>query len=97
VSAFADKTGWPYGVAKETDDLYELQKGLTVPNPVRQTDVAIHATADKYGIALYTVVPPLVYGKGTGTGNKISVQIPTLIRAAIANKEVHRFAENSVR
>ncbi|KAL2783365.1 hypothetical protein BJX66DRAFT_131247 [Aspergillus keveii] len=95
VSAFADKTGWPYGVAKETDDLYELQKGLTVPNPVRQTDVAIHATADKYGIALYTVVPPLVYGKGTGTGNKISVQIPTLIRAAIANKEVHRFAENS--
>ncbi|KAJ0426821.1 hypothetical protein BJY00DRAFT_271035 [Aspergillus carlsbadensis] len=95
VSAFADKTGWTHGVAKETDDLYELQRGSEAPYPVRETDVAVHKTADEYGIAVYTVVPPLVYGKGTGTGNKISVQVPTSIRAAIANKQVHRFAENS--
>ncbi|KAL2856491.1 hypothetical protein BJY01DRAFT_203452 [Aspergillus pseudoustus] len=95
VTAFADKTGWPYGVAKESDDLYALQKAVTTPYPLRETDIVIHKTADEYGISVYSVVPPLVYGKGTGTGNKISVQIPTVIRAAIANKQVHRFAENS--
>ncbi|KAL3462185.1 hypothetical protein BJX64DRAFT_288519 [Aspergillus heterothallicus] len=95
VSAFADKAGWPHGPAKENDDLYELQAAITTPYPVRETDVAIHKTANEYGVAVYTVVPPLVYGKGTGAGNKISVQIPTLIRAAIANKQVNRFAEDS--
>ncbi|KAL2813003.1 hypothetical protein BJX63DRAFT_432291 [Aspergillus granulosus] len=95
ISAFADKTGWPHGVAEETDDLFELQKNAPISYPVREADVAIHKMADEYGIAIYTVVPPLVYGKGSGTGNRISVQIPTVIRAAIANKQVYHFSENS--
>ncbi|KAL4863036.1 hypothetical protein BDV12DRAFT_202464 [Aspergillus spectabilis] len=95
VSAFADKTGWPHGAAKESDDLLTLQRDIAVPYPIRETDVAIHQTGTENGVAVYTVVPPLVYGKGAGTGNRMSVQIPAVIRAAIANKQVHRFAENS--
>ncbi|KAF9871464.1 hypothetical protein CkaCkLH20_11111 [Colletotrichum karsti] len=96
VTAFADKAGWTHGLVKESDDIYDLQRQAAESYVVRETDTAVARVGEELGVFAYIVVPPLVYGNGTGTGNTQSVQIPILIRAAAAHKQVYQFSEDAV-
>ncbi|KAJ3943977.1 uncharacterized protein N0V96_005497 [Colletotrichum fioriniae] len=49
----------------------------------RTTDIAVVRTAEKTGVKAYIMMPPTVYGRGTGLFNQGSMQIPTIIRGAI--------------
>jgi hypothetical protein len=56
------------------------------PNaPHRFVDLAIRSAAKELqGKAKITVIlPPLIYGIGSGPFNRLSIQVPTLIRSAI--------------
>lgn len=39
------------------------------------------------GVKTYIIMSPLIYGHGTGHFNRISIQIPTMIRAALKTKQ----------
>ncbi|OHE99292.1 NAD dependent epimerase/dehydratase [Colletotrichum orchidophilum] len=49
----------------------------------RTTDVAVVRTAERTGVKAYIMMPPTVYGRGTGLFNQRSMQIPSIIRGAI--------------
>ncbi|KAJ3280110.1 hypothetical protein HK104_000903 [Borealophlyctis nickersoniae] len=53
----------------------------------RKEDLAILAAASRHKITTVIVCPPLIYGLGTGPGNRHSKQVPTMIRAAIKNRQ----------
>lgn len=40
------------------------------------------------GVRIYIYIPCIVYGKGTGFGNKISIQTVAIVRAAKALRKV---------
>lgn len=52
-------------------------------------DTTITDLADSLGVRNYIVYIPLVYGQGSGFGHRLSVQIPTIIRAARESRKVH--------
>ncbi|KAJ7461155.1 hypothetical protein FB451DRAFT_1096097 [Mycena latifolia] len=49
----------------------------------RETDTMISEASVEGYIRGYVVMPPLIYGRGTGPFSRTSVQIPALIRAAL--------------
>lgn len=49
----------------------------------RATDLAVVATGLANGVKTTILMSPTIYGIGSGFFNKLSIQIPTLIRAAI--------------
>eukprot|EP01119_Soliformovum_irregulare_P000572 TRINITY_DN103_c0_g1_i1.p1 TRINITY_DN103_c0_g1~~TRINITY_DN103_c0_g1_i1.p1 ORF type:complete len:338 (-),score=78.81 TRINITY_DN103_c0_g1_i1:51-1064(-) len=54
----------------------------------RNVDALIEASSDQ--IDNIIVVPPAIWGKGSGLGNRESIQLPGIIKAAIQLKKVHR-------
>ena len=57
------------------------------PYPQRQTDLVVIETGLRAGVKTYIIMSPLIYGIGTGHFNKLSIQIPTMIRAALKTKQ----------
>jgi len=49
----------------------------------RETDTMISEASVEGYVRDYVVMPPLIYGRGTGPFSRTSVQIPALIRAAL--------------
>ncbi|PVH79367.1 NAD(P)-binding protein [Cadophora sp. DSE1049] len=90
-SSFYKSTGWPYEEFKDTDAIFETEKQVEVPFPVRVVNVAVKEHAEAQGVRSFVVVPPLVYGKGKGAWNKVSVQFPGSIRASISQQKTSRF------
>ncbi|CRG82779.1 hypothetical protein PISL3812_00125 [Talaromyces islandicus] len=95
LSAFYEGTGWPAGQFKDTDAVFETEKQLMHSFPIRNTDVSVIEHAAKQGVTSFVVVPSLVYGKGTGEWNRLSVVLPVYVQASLRNKTVHRFPENT--
>ncbi|KAL6800911.1 hypothetical protein GGI42DRAFT_327151 [Trichoderma sp. SZMC 28013] len=93
MGAFSKETGWPHGPVKDTDPVFELEKKVPEQDafPVTRVSVAITEFAQKLNVTSFIVFPPLVYGRGTGPYKKLSVQVPGLIRAFIAQKVVYKF------
>ncbi|TKA52728.1 hypothetical protein B0A53_04181 [Rhodotorula sp. CCFEE 5036] len=67
----------------EKDDLYEFERTHSETYSQRVTDLAVTDTAQELGVKSYIVIPPTIYGKGTGFFATISQQIPHLARLAI--------------
>ncbi|GAA5866294.1 hypothetical protein JCM3774_006606 [Rhodotorula dairenensis] len=65
------------------DDLYEFERSHPEEYSQRVTDLAVTDTAAELGVASYIVIPPTIYGRGTGYFATISQQIPHLTRLAI--------------
>lgn len=42
------------------------------------------------GVRTYVYIPCIVYGKGTGFGNKISIQTVAIVQAAKALRQVYK-------
>ncbi|RDW72784.1 uncharacterized protein DSM5745_07956 [Aspergillus mulundensis] len=88
-------TGWPAGPFKDTDAVFETEKQLAESFPIRNTDVSVIEHAAKQGVTNFVIVPSLVYGKGTGEWNKVSVVLPVYIQASLARQAVYKFPENT--
>jgi len=65
-------------------DAFASQKSQTSSIPLVQqaiqTNVSVLEYAESLGVKSYVVVPPMVYGRGEGFGNKISIQFVALVR-----------------
>ncbi|CAI7629913.1 hypothetical protein N7533_004103 [Penicillium manginii] len=66
----------------EKDDIYAMEKGHPEVYGQRVTDVAVVETGKSLGIKTYIVVPPTIYGKGSGPFATLSQQVPNLARLA---------------
>ncbi|KAH7339828.1 NAD(P)-binding protein [Rhizoctonia solani] len=62
-------------------------KGIAPTQPHRNVDLEIFGAHEREEIDAYIIAPSCIYGIGDGPGNKISQQIPRLIRAAIEFKQ----------
>ncbi|KAJ5128417.1 hypothetical protein N7448_002136 [Penicillium atrosanguineum] len=95
MSAFYKNTGWPAGDFKDTDGVFETEKRLAASFPIRNTDVSVIEHAAAQGVTSFVVVPSLVYGRGSGEWNKLSVVLPVYVEAIISNKAVYKFPGNT--
>ncbi|KAF8859153.1 NAD(P)-binding protein [Acephala macrosclerotiorum] len=95
MSAFYESAGWTHGEVKDTDPVYALEKQAIDPFLVRKTNIAVVEHAKDLGVKSFIVVPPLVYGRGTGAWNRLSTQLPSCISASISQKVVHKFADTA--
>ncbi len=75
-------------VFSDEEDIYSYEKMRNEKQPYaqRQTDLSVIETGLKVGVKTYIIMSPLIYGIGTGHFNQQSIQIPTLIRAALTTK-----------
>ncbi|KAK1751479.1 hypothetical protein QBC47DRAFT_391890 [Echria macrotheca] len=92
-SAFSASTGWPQGETQDTS-LFEKEKELADSYPVRKTDVAVIERAKATGVTSFVVIPPMVYGKGSGQWNQLSVLLPVYIQGCFSSKSVRKFPNN---
>ncbi|KAF2649883.1 hypothetical protein K491DRAFT_609882 [Lophiostoma macrostomum CBS 122681] len=95
LSAFYPRTGWTEERMKDTDAIFEIEKGLADTFPIRNTDVTISEYAQKKRVTSYILVPSTVYGKGSGVWNRLSVVMPNYISGAISQGAVYKFAKNT--
>ena len=51
--------------------------------PQRSTDLVVVETGLKVGVQTYIIMSPTIYGLGAGHFNKLSIQIPALMRSAL--------------
>ncbi|KAK6443063.1 hypothetical protein LTR95_000778 [Oleoguttula sp. CCFEE 5521] len=76
------------------ENLFELQKHRQSKfEPMaKATDAnsTIIEAAEAKGVRSYIFIPCIVYGKGTGFGNKISIQTTDIVRAAKAIRRVRK-------
>lgn len=66
----------------EKDDLFAMEKEYPERYGQRVTDVAVVETGKSLGVKTYIVVPPTIYGKGSGPIATLSQQVPNLARLA---------------
>ncbi|RFN49801.1 nad dependent epimerase dehydratase family protein [Fusarium flagelliforme] len=70
----------------DKDDIYAYEKFREEKEQYdqRTSDVVVFETGADIGVETYIICSPLIYGRGTGLFNKSSIQIPVMIRAALA-------------
>ncbi|KAK6005820.1 hypothetical protein QM012_007462 [Aureobasidium pullulans] len=75
-------------------NIYEIQKhtdpGNSMLSQLVRTNNTITELSESLGVRSYVVLPCIVYGKGEGFGNTISIQTPAIVNAAKAAKKVYR-------
>ncbi|KAF7562336.1 hypothetical protein G7046_g1777 [Stylonectria norvegica] len=93
---FADMAGAPVDrpLLDDDSDLYAIQKGQKSPYPPIQqavdTNNVVVDVAAEYGVRSYIFVPCIVYGRGKGFGNQISIQTVAIVKAAQAAKKMYK-------
>ncbi|KAK9311145.1 hypothetical protein V1524DRAFT_77288 [Lipomyces starkeyi] len=98
---FSSHTGHPTDrPLLDTDpELYEFQKTLDGPQPFlkmgSKANVEVIDIAEAHGVRSYIFVPCIVYGKGEGFGNPISIQTVAIIRAAKHMKRIYTVDDSS--
>ncbi|PYI36100.1 hypothetical protein BP00DRAFT_442108 [Aspergillus indologenus CBS 114.80] len=74
--------------------LYDIQKAQRSEHPWGQISVQVNCrvieTGEEYGVRTYIFSPCMVYGKGEGFGNQISIQVVDIVRAAKAAGRVYK-------
>ncbi|KAJ4262932.1 hypothetical protein NW762_006545 [Fusarium torreyae] len=67
---------------------YEVEREASDPYRQRTSDVTVVETGEKLGVRTYIIMPPLVWGTGTGLFHRVSHQIPELIQNAAQSKQL---------
>ena len=62
---------------------YEVDRERVDPFLQRTTNVKVVETGDELGIRTYIIMPPEIYGRGTGYFNRTSYAIPLMIENAL--------------
>ncbi|OCL07922.1 NAD(P)-binding protein [Glonium stellatum] len=72
-------------IFSDNDDIfgYEVGRNENEPYPQRTTELVITKTGAEVGVKTHIIMSPTIYGVGTGFFNKMSIQIPILIRIAL--------------
>ncbi|KAJ9656576.1 hypothetical protein H2201_008509 [Coniosporium apollinis] len=73
-------------VFSDRDNIYELevQREELEQYAQRTTDVVVVRTGKEVGVKTYIIMSPTIYGLGSAkVGNRFSIQIPSLVRAAL--------------
>ncbi|KAH7124103.1 hypothetical protein B0J11DRAFT_530697 [Dendryphion nanum] len=98
---FSSHAGAPEGkVLRDADEgLYGVQKDMVRRAPhevmgkgVEANNVVVE-TAERFGVRSYIFAPCIVYGKGEGFGNVISIQTVAIVKAAKKLRRVYRVDE----
>lgn len=65
--------------------IYAVEKDLEASEPYAQrtTELTVTDTGLDVGVQTHIITSPTIYGPGTGPGNKLSIQIPLLIRSIV--------------
>ncbi|KAJ0382175.1 hypothetical protein COL922a_013087 [Colletotrichum nupharicola] len=92
---FTEDGGWSSGEVKDTDGLYEKEKGIGGPNHARLSNFLVMDQAEAFGVTPFIIPVPLVYGRGTGQGRKLSVNIPAMVRVSKRLRVVHKFDKDA--
>ncbi|OTA57508.1 hypothetical protein K449DRAFT_437377 [Hypoxylon sp. EC38] len=90
-SIYSEEGGWPYEEVRDTDPVFEKEKEIGRPHPVRETNILVAEQAKAHGVTRFIVVVSSVYGRGSGEWRRLSVNIPAYIRTSIAHKIVYKF------
>ncbi|KAK7955725.1 uncharacterized protein PG986_004947 [Apiospora aurea] len=96
---FSNHAGAPHDreLRDNDPDLYQIQKHQQAPHEVMQTPVntnnAVIEQCELHGVKSYVFIPCIVYGKGEGFGNVISIQTVAIVKAAKALRRVYRTDE----
>ncbi|KAI1137283.1 NAD(P)-binding protein [Hypoxylon sp. FL0543] len=93
-AVFSEEGGWPYGEVRDTDPIFEKEKQIGGPHPVRETNILVVEQGKAHGVTSFNVAIPNVYGRGTGEWRRLSFTIPAIIRDCIAQKKVYKFEKN---
>ncbi|KAG8627727.1 hypothetical protein KVT40_003600 [Elsinoe batatas] len=83
-------------------DIFETHKSQKAPPATEvmqismpvQTNITITEEGDKYGVKTYILAPCIVYGKGEGFGNIISIQTVDIVTAAKALGQVYKLRDD---
>jgi nucleoside-diphosphate-sugar epimerase len=67
------------------------------PFPQRTTDVEVTRLGGELNVNTYILMSPTIYGLGTGYFNRLSIQVPFYIRAAIEMKVATVISDGSAR
>jgi nucleoside-diphosphate-sugar epimerase len=101
---FSQHAGFPIDrtISDADPGLFTLSKTVTPPYDIMKvavkTNQDVIETAEQHGVKSYIFVPCIVYGEGTGFGNKISIQTTAVVKAAKVVGAVHDVnPENYVR
>ncbi|KAK4443607.1 hypothetical protein QBC34DRAFT_416876 [Podospora aff. communis PSN243] len=67
------------------DDIYAFEKAREEarPYPQRTAELAAIDLGVELGVSTVVIMSPLIYGIGTGLFNKMSVQVPSMVRMAM--------------
>ena len=78
-------------ILSDTDDLYTyLELRETLESYIqRTTDLVAINTGLEVNVPTYVIMPPTIYGLGSGIGNRTSIQLPNIIRSAIKSGNVN--------
>ena len=81
----------------DTEDIdgYHRMREKQASYPQRVNDISVVDTGLQQNVPAYIMMPPTVWGKGTGNFNKRSVQIPLMCRAAVTAKQAGVVGEGS--
>ncbi|KAF4536897.1 Nad dependent epimerase dehydratase family protein [Lasiodiplodia theobromae] len=68
------------------DDVYAWEKRVEAAHPYvqRGAELAVVDAGLELGVKTLVVMPPTIYGRGTGLFNRQSVQVPAYVKAALA-------------
>ncbi|KAL8673418.1 MAG: hypothetical protein Q9168_002161 [Polycauliona sp. 1 TL-2023] len=80
----------PHTFTDTSPDLYpylQHRESLT-PYPQRTTDLTVISTGLSSSVKTYIIMPPTIYGTGTGLFNRLTIQAPTVMRAALRSGQV---------
>ncbi|KAJ7168190.1 NAD-P-binding protein [Mycena crocata] len=97
---FSSHAGVPSGhpIISDAQDVYTLQKTFKSPHPLMDqginTNISILDFSESLDVRSYILVPPMVYGPGTGFGNKISIQFVAIVRIGAALQYLPQIPEN---
>ncbi|PYH83159.1 hypothetical protein BO82DRAFT_280268, partial [Aspergillus uvarum CBS 121591] len=92
--AFSDHAGAPTdrAIADNESGLFELQKSQRTELPAMQqlldANIRIIELSESLGVKSYIFCPCMVYGKGEGFGNQVSIQTVAIVSTAKATGRV---------
>ncbi|PNS18681.1 hypothetical protein CAC42_5220 [Sphaceloma murrayae] len=97
---FSSLTGAPVDrpLLDSEPNIFEIHKAQQAPYKMMQTPIStnvdITEQGEKHGVKTYIFAPCIVYGKGEGFGNPISIQTVEIVKAAKATGRVYKIRDD---
>ncbi|KAL8763953.1 MAG: hypothetical protein Q9184_000396 [Pyrenodesmia sp. 2 TL-2023] len=75
---------------------YLQHREAQTPFSQRTTDIAVISTGLGTGVNTYIIMPPTIYGTGTGHFNRLTIQAPAIMHSALKTGQVMQLASDNV-